>query len=277
MQEPSENMPEVSVVMATFNEAPEVISIAINSILQQTFSNLELLIIDDSTLPETIRAIDEFSEDNRVRIIRSTTRFGFVPALNEGLRQARGQFIARMDGDDISEPTRIEKEVAFLKWHPEITVVGTAMLQINEKGDVISSRSYPSSQIQLRRKAIFRSPIAHPTVMLRRNIVDAGFFYSPDFKKAEDYELWLRLMKNEYIFGNLEEKLLRYRTISNMTQKRNKQQFAYALKAKWKNFDICHPFFSILSLLFGLGLYLAPRNILKILYNIENNNKSNIN
>ncbi|MCL2682472.1 MAG: glycosyltransferase [Bacteroidales bacterium] len=272
MSETANHTPLVSVVMATFNETPEMISTSINSILQQTLRDFELLIIDDSTNTETIQAIDTFAEtDNRIRIIRSTTRFGFVPALNEGLRLAKGKFIARMDGDDISEPTRLEKEVAFFNQYSNIAVVGTFIYLIDEEGKIISSREYPLTKKQIRKKAIFRSPLAHPTVMMRRSLIDDGFFYNPDFKKAEDYELWLRLMRNNYVFGNLNEKLLRYRILTNMTQKRNKQHFFYALKAKWKNFDFGHPLTSTLSVIFGCMIYLSPAFVLRRLYNIENN------
>jgi glycosyltransferase involved in cell wall biosynthesis len=272
MPETANHNPLISVVMAAFNEAPEIIKVSINSILQQTLSDFEFLIVDDSTNTETIEIIDAFAKtDLRIRIVRSVTRFGFVPALNEGLQQAKGKFIARMDSDDISEPTRLEKQVAFFNQFPNVDAVGTAIQLMDETGKIVSSRNYPSTQKQIRRKAIFRNPLAHPTVMMRRHIIDNGFFYDPDFKKAEDYELWLRLMRNNYVFGNSDEKLLRYRITTNMTEKRNKQTFAYALKAKWKNFDLRHPLISTLSVVFGCVVYLTPPFVLYPLYNAENN------
>jgi glycosyltransferase involved in cell wall biosynthesis len=195
-----------------------------------------------------------------------------VGALNEGLRQAKGKYIARMDGDDISEHTRLEKEVDFLVQYPNVAVVGTAIELIDESGKIASSRSYPTTHKQIRRKAIFRCPFAHPTVMMRRNVVDDGFFYNPNFKKAEDYELWLRLMRNKYVFGNLEEKLLQYRIIGDMSQKRNRQHFAYALSAKWRNFDFRYPFMATLSIVFGCILYIMPAFAFRGLYRKENNN-----
>jgi glycosyltransferase involved in cell wall biosynthesis len=272
MSEAANHTPLVSVVMATFNDAAEIVNVSVNSILQQTLNDFEFLIIDDSNNAETIETIDAFAKaDSRIRIIRSAARFGFVAALNEGLKQATGKFVARMDSDDVSEPTRLEKEVAFLNQFPDVDVVGTGIQLIDEKGNVVSSRSYPSTQKQIRRKAIFRSPLAHPTVMMRRRIIDNGFFYDTDFKKAEDYELWLRLMRNNYVLGNLEEKLFRYRITTNMTKKRNRQHFAYALKAKWKNFDLRHPLISTLNVVFGCVIYLAPPFVLHCLYSAENN------
>ena len=101
----------VSVVMATYNEEPEIINKSIKSIQDQTYRNFELLIFDDSTNPETRNAIDAFTEDERIKVFRSPERVGFVKSLNLGLKTAKGKYIARMDGDDIALPIRFEKEV----------------------------------------------------------------------------------------------------------------------------------------------------------------------
>src|SRR5574344_2119427 len=97
------NNPLVTIVMATFNESPEMITKAINSILYQSYKNLELLILDDSTAIDSKNAIDSVvANDTRVKVIRKEQRMGFVPALNEGIRLSKGKYIARMDGDDIA-------------------------------------------------------------------------------------------------------------------------------------------------------------------------------
>ncbi len=268
--EAKENTPEVSVVMATFNESANVISKAIQSIISQTLTNIELLIIDDSRNAETIAAINLFSADPRVKIFRSDNKYGFVPALNEGLRQAKGRYIARMDGDDFSEPERLAKEVDFLDKHSDVAVVGTDIHIINEQGITTSYREYPSDFKQIRKKTIIRSPFAHPSIMMRKEVVKAGFYYDEGYKKAEDYELWLRLLKNKYRFANINEKLLRYRVSECMEKKRNKQHFRYALKAKWKNFDFRHFGFSCCALFTGCVIYLMPDSLFRVLYRREN-------
>jgi glycosyltransferase involved in cell wall biosynthesis len=197
MQEASIHKPLVSVIMATYNSDFLTIVKSVHSILDQTLTDIELLLIDDSTDARSIMTIDTFERKHpQVRVIRSHTRLGFVPALNEGLRQAKGQFIARMDADDIAELTRLEKEVAFLNAHPDIAVVGTAIQLIDKNDQIVSSRSYPLSQNEIRKEAIVRCPLAHPTVLMRRQIVDEGYLYDETFKRSEDYELWLRLMKH---------------------------------------------------------------------------------
>ena len=135
------NRPLVSVVMPAFNERPDMITDAINSILQQTYDNIELHIFDDSTKDETRTAIDNFASDPRVNIHRSPERVGFIKSLNLGLEAATGMYIARMDGDDFSHPDRFEKEVAFLEANPDVMVVGGQMNIMDENGQITSSRS----------------------------------------------------------------------------------------------------------------------------------------
>ena len=139
----------ISVILATFNEPPDMIKKSIKSILEQTFTDFELLIYDDSTNAETISAIDSFKYDERVKIFRSTVKKGFVVSLNEGLSAAKGKYIARMDGDDISLPDRLEKEYVYLENNKKVFVVGGNMDIIDENDNVISSRKYPTDGLRL--------------------------------------------------------------------------------------------------------------------------------
>ena len=179
----------VSVVMATFNEPVEMIEGAIGSILNQTYQNIELLIFDDSTKPDTIASIDKIAlSDARVSVHRFSERKGFVESLNEGLKLAKGEYIARMDGDDFSLPERIKKEVDFLLDNPSIAVVGGQMDIMNESGKVISHRSYPKGGVSLWLFSCIRNPLAHPTIMMRRELVDRGYRYNEKLKMSEDLD-----------------------------------------------------------------------------------------
>lgn len=263
--------PLVSVVMATFNEPVRYITESIESILNQTYTNLELLICDDSTNQDTIATIDKFAEaDPRVRIIRKPTRMGFVPALNEGLRAARGEFIARMDGDDISLPDRFEKELAFLITNPEIAIVGGGMNIIDAEGQMTSNRSYPSGGIQLKRWAMMRNPLGHPTVMFRKFILKSEVGYDETQKMAEDLEFWLRLMRKGYRLANLSETVLNYRVLGDQAQKR-KAQWTYNAKARRKNFTLKMPIFSIGSVAASTIYTLLPQFVIRKIYSKENN------
>ncbi len=201
----------VSVVMATFNEPVEMIEGAIGSILNQTYQNIELLIFDDSTKPDTIASIDKIAlSDARVSVHRFSERKGFVESLNEGLKLAKGEYIARMDGDDFSLPERIKKEVDFLLDNPSIAVVGGQMDIMNESGKVISHRSYPKGGVSLWLFSCIRNPLAHPTIMMRRELVDRGYRYNEKLKMSEDLDFWLRLLNDDYKVANLEDTVRSY-------------------------------------------------------------------
>lgn len=264
--------PVVSVVMATFNESAEIIKKSIESILNQTFTNFELLIIDDSTKEETKMVIDSFSEDVRVRVIRGKKRIGFAKGLNLGFSQAKGQYIARIDGDDISIKNRLELQVNYLKKHPNISVVGGSMYIINETDQIISKRKYPTSKLMLKCFSTFRNPLAHPTVMIRKVCVDKGFYYDESFCKAEDLELWLRLQKNGYHIANMPIFLINYRICGDLSLKRTSDNWVYNLKARTKNFSRKDPLFSIIGIIISFVYTKLPKTIIRATYNKENNN-----
>ncbi len=270
-----QNEPLISVIMATFNEPKQFIEESISSILNQTYRNLELLIADDSTNEETVKVIDGFaSKDDRVIVIRKKERMGFVNALNEALHQAKGEYIARMDGDDISLPNRFDIQIKYASTHSEVDVFGGDMYIINEVGDVKSERHYPVKQESIEKMFVFRSPFAHPTLMFKRDIIDSGFYYNPNYKKAEDVDFLMRLYKNGYVFGNTGEKLLRYRVVGDLHNKRSKDQWAYNHKARSENFIWSKPFFSIASWFISLVYMYAPSFIVSLFYKRENKRKT---
>lgn len=269
-----QDKPMVSVIMATFNEPKLFIEASIASILNQTYSNLELLIADDSTNPETVKVINDFAaSDSRVIVIRKAERMGFVNALNEALHLAKGDLIARMDGDDISVPQRFEIQLRYAAGHPEVDVFGGDMDIIDENNEKKSERHYPTTPAAIQRKFIFRSPFAHPTLMFKRKIIDAGFHYNPNYKKAEDIDFLMRLYKNGYAFGNTGEKLLRYRVVGNLQIKRSRDQWIYNHKARSENFIWSKPLFSSASWFASLLYQYVPESLVTYIYKRENTDK----
>ncbi|MDR3133379.1 MAG: glycosyltransferase [Prevotellaceae bacterium] len=265
--------PLISVVMATFNEPPEYITQSIQSILNQTLGDFELLLIDDSTNPDTMATIDGLAQsDSRIKLIREKQRIGFVRALNVGLKQAQGIYIARMDGDDISLPRRFELQVAYMETHPDIAVVGGAMDIMNKKGEIVSHRNYATTSFGIRLFALMRNPLAHPSIMMRQQLVENGFCYDETFNKTEDMELWLRLMKKGYKISNIPNALILYRIIDNIADKRIGDNFKYAYKARTKNFSWRYPLWSLTSLLIAKIYTLLPKKIVTTAYKIENKN-----
>lgn len=264
-------VPFVSVIMATFNESAGIINKAIESIINQTFSNFELIIIDDSTNQETKQVIDSFLSDSRVRVIREKKRIGFAKGLNMGFSQAKGQLIARMDGDDISLKNRLELQVNYLMKHPKISVVGGSMYIIDETDQIISYRKYPTSGFLFRILSTYRTPLAHPTVMLRQECVEKGFFYDESFFRAEDLELWLRLEKNGFNLANMKNFLLKYRVCGDLSNKRTNDHWLYNHKARVKNFSFRNPIFSLVSIFVSFTYTVMPDFIIKAIYRKENN------
>ena len=264
--------PTISVIMATFNEPPEMVSQSIESVLNQSFSDFELLIFDDSTNRATVSAIDRFAYDSRVKVYRSENRVGFVASLNKGLELAGGKYIARMDGDDIALPERFKLEYDFLEHNSEYAVVGGSLNIVNSDNEIVSYRKYPKCGFKLFIHSCVRSPLAHPTVMMRREIVDAGFRYDETLERSEDLDLWLRLINAGYKIANLSDAVLNYRVLDNFGDKRSSDiQRRYTYKVRKNNFSWRRPLFSVCSVICGWLLAHLPVNFIKKLYKIENN------
>lgn len=267
----SRKLPLISVVMPAFNERPDMIAGAIKSVLQQTYSSFELHIFDDSTNEETKAAINAFCPDPRVNIHRSAERVGFVKSLNLGLEVSKGQYIARMDGDDFSRPERFEKEVAYLENHPDVMVVGGQINIMDENGRITSSRTYPTGGTILSLFSCVRNPLAHPTVMMRREVVDKGYRYDESLKMSEDLDFWLRLMNDGYRIANLPDIVLDYRVMGNFLEKRSSDvQRNIMAQVRRKNFDRRHPVHSVLSAFSGWLFTHVPRSTIDRAYQNEN-------
>lgn len=264
--------PLVSVVMATFNETPDMVGKAIESILNQTYTNLELFILDDSTNELTRNKIDSYLIDERVKVIRSENRMGFVPALNKGLSLTSGKYVARMDGDDISLSDRFEKQVAFLEENGDVFVLGGQMNIINENDEVTSERKYPIGKRQILKYELFRCPIAHPTAMFRHELLEKGFKYDENLKRAEDLNLWLSIQKAGYRIENLNEKLLNYRVCGSLAQKRGREQWKNNYRIRKRNFNKRQFFFSVASCFIAFCYLLIPNYLFNIYYIKENKN-----
>ena len=166
----------------------EYLRLAIKSCLEQTFHNFELLIIANGSKSAEITAavMNWYGEDPRLRIFTTEVRH-LVFSLNLGLHHARGDLIARMDGDDISKPERLERQVSFMLNHPEVAVLGTCFNIIDEQGNEQLQVNQPLTNKEIRKKMFFSNPFCHPTIMFRRDVVlNAGGYLGS--LHAEDYD-----------------------------------------------------------------------------------------
>jgi glycosyltransferase involved in cell wall biosynthesis len=205
-------IPKLSVIMPIYN-TEKYLRLAIDSILTQTFTDFELIIIDDASTDSSL-AVAESYRDPRIKVIRNDRNQGVRVTANQGHRLARAEYVARMDGDDISLPDRFKLQVDFLDAHPHIAVVGGQSIKIDTQGHKVAEyrRILPTDFASLRWYAGYECPFVNPTVMYRNPIIWGklnGFDESVTF--AEDYHLWIRLLSQNFIAHNLPDTLIEYR------------------------------------------------------------------
>lgn len=205
--------PEVTVLLPVYNGAP-YLEETLESILAQTFTNFELLVIDDGSTDGSRGILERFAaRDARVRLVSRENR-GLIATLNQGLALSRADIIARMDADDIALPRRFERQVGFMKSHPGVDVCGTALV-FHETGE---EKYLPEESAALQALTLFNTPVFHPTVIMRKASVLAVGGYASTAPCAEDYDLWERMLRAGSRFANLREVLLRYRVHPEMNR-----------------------------------------------------------
>ena len=200
--------PAVTVLMAVYNGA-DYLQEAIDSVLSQTFANFELLIVDDGSIDATPEILKN-CRDVRLRVIRFAENKGLVAALNAGVDEARAELIARMDGDDVCEPERLQRQVLFMKDQPEVVLLGTSFTYIDSKNTSFRTRVLLTDRNLLFQRLLTVNQFCHPSVVMRTQAVKAVGGYRALIGPAEDYDMWLRLAEMGEI-ANLSESLLRYR------------------------------------------------------------------
>ena len=201
--------PLVSVIMPSYN-SKKYIKKAIDSVLEQTYSNFELIIVDGNSTDGTLDILDEYKkQDRRIKVIQDEGR-GIGAALQLGCQIASGKFIARMDSDDIAINTRFEKQLKIFHSIPNLILVASPVIYINED-DSIVGYSFPYTNKRIIQEKVYL--IAHPTVMMKKDVYVKAGGYQP-LLRAEDYFLWnrMRLMGEFYIF---KEPLIKYRLLQD--------------------------------------------------------------
>lgn len=217
--------PLISVIMPVYNCEPYV-GDAVQSILRQTFEDFELIIIDDASTDRTLQIIKDI-HDERITIIEKPQNTGYTNSLNLGLQLARGKYIARMDGDDVSLPERFKKQVDFFQTNPEIVLCGSWIETLDGKRLI----RLPVRHDEIGIAFLEINPFAHSAVMFKKEIMEEnGLSYHSDLEPAEDYALWIEFFKLGQV-ANLPEVLVRYREFAQQvsvlrkdTQENNSQK-----------------------------------------------------
>jgi len=194
--------------MAVYN-GEKYLRQAVESILHQTFTDFEFIIVDDGSTDTTPAILDAYRDPRIVRL-RNVRNLGLAGALNRGLEVARGRYIARQDADDLSYPTRLEQEVAFLEAHPQVGLLGTAYDVIDAEGHWVGRVSPPTDNETLQRALVRRNCFGHGSVMMQRLVVKQVKGYEESFSAAEDRDLWLQLAERAHL-ANLAEPLYAWR------------------------------------------------------------------
>ena len=225
------DLPLVSILMPAYN-CEKYIAEAIRSMLSQTFSDFEFLIINDGSTDRTGKIIHSF-EDNRIKIINNQTNVGIVSSLNNGIKLAQGELIARMDADDWSYPFRLAKQVALLKDNPEIGVCGST-ISLWDGVDVVGNWVYPTNDDEIKANLFLKCSFAHPTVMYRKSLFSKNSLsYKAEFFPAEDYELWTKMARITN-FHNFKDPLLKYRrSEAQISTTKNKDQDNVTFAIAW--------------------------------------------
>jgi len=213
--------PAISVAMSVYNNA-DYLALAIESILAQTHRDFEFLILNDGSTDASGSIIDSYAaRDSRIRPIHRENK-GLITSLNQLVAESRAPLIARMDGDDISQPERFARQLAFLNAHPDYGVVGTWTRDIDGKGEVfpLSGADHPTDHEGFLR-AIESGPLlCHPSAMIRRALLVQVGGYHAAFKHCEDYDLWLRLAGITRLCS-IPERLVHYRHTDSQVSNRH--------------------------------------------------------
>lgn len=245
---------------------------AIESILNQTLPPLQIVLVEDGPLNDDLyKIISDFKErlPELFTIVKLEKNVGLGAALNEGLKATKHELVARMDTDDICYPDRFEKQLAFMNQYPEISVLGTAIQEFNQKPkDLNQFRTLPTTVEELLKFAKFRNPLNHPSVMFRKShVIEVGSYKS--MMLFEDYYLWVRMLLKGFKIANLAEPLLHFRIGNDMVGRRSgyeylKKEITFLRNIKALGFISSKEY--LISIVCKSPLRLLPKSVLSFLY-----------
>jgi glycosyltransferase involved in cell wall biosynthesis len=204
-------LPLVSVILPAYN-CEKYIAASVASIIEQVYDNFELIIINDGSTDHTATILHSIT-DQRVRVINNEVNKGLIYSLNRAIDESKGEYIARMDADDLAANDRIEKQVHWLLHHPDTAVVGTFIKVIDENGDKKADWKLDRATFSakaIRKAMATENCMAHPTIMARADVLKK-YMYSASQKNIEDYDLWLRMLADGLVIDKVPQPLLYYR------------------------------------------------------------------
>jgi len=228
------NDPKLTVLLPIYNVAP-YLDQAIESVLSQTFKDFEFLIIDDGSTDDSVAIVEKYT-DSRIKLVKHTVNKGLIATLNEGLALAKGEYIARIDGDDLwSSPDKLQMQFSYLHAHSDCVLIGTAATAIDADGHFLYNMLVPITDEDIQLKMLATNCFFHPSVVFNKKVaLELGGFLTSDLY-VEDYSLWLR-MGRTHTLSNIDKPLLSYRVhTSGVTFKNNLIQARNSLKVVKEN------------------------------------------
>ncbi len=206
---------------------------AIESILQQSYTNFDLILIDDASTDGSKEILATYAAaDSRIIPIYNEENIGLTKNLNKAISLSKSDYIARMDADDIALPTRLEKQVNFLNSKRDIDLVGSAAIDIDESGREIQLRRSPKTHDEIIALLPKANPMTHSTVMFRKDKFEKIGFYNESYRTTQDYEMWFRAAGYGLKFHNLEDILLHYRMDNNYHKRKSFKYRLYDCKLR---------------------------------------------
>lgn len=259
---------KVSVVLGAYN-AEKYLALAVESILRQSFGDFELILIDDKSTDSSAGIMKRYAgQDPRVVVLENEENLGLTKSLNRGLAVAKGEYIARMDGDDIALPHWLENQVRFLDTHPDYTFVSCIGRYIDENGREEQLRHFPETNEEIYAMMPKVDAVMHPGVVFRKADVAKIGNYCEDYRVVQDYDLWFRAMAAGYKFYNFQEPLVLFRRNDTYNARKSRAYRMVDFQVRKKGYKLNRvPFYKYVYLLIPLALaYIPPRVMDKFFY-----------
>lgn len=264
---------EYSVLMTVYGkDNPQYFKHALLSMIKQSKTPDEIVLVKDGLVPRGIQdVIDETDKKypNIIVQIQLPKNLGLGLALNEGIKKCKNELIARMDSDDISMPTRCEKQIGEFEKNPQLDIIGCPVIEfVNKPRNVVGKRNVPLDNESIYRYCRKRDPFNHPTVMYRKSKVEEAGYYS-DLRKNQDTDLWIKMLSKGAICANYPEYLLRFRFDENTYKKRkNWLNTKLLIEIRWKAFrsGFCS-FIDFLEVaVMQMAIYILPIQFQEFIY-----------
>lgn len=265
--------------MSTYHrETPSNLNAALESIWsKQTLRPTEIILVEDGVLGEALEdtIVRWEKSDCPLVVLRNMHHSGLAECLNQAIEKAHGEYIVRMDSDDISYEDRFAKQVAYLEAHPKVDILGGSLLEFNDEGTLFYQRNYPATHEAVLDGMYKASPVGHPSVMFRRKVFDYGLRYRNAFSMCEDVSLWFDAVAEGFIINNLQEPILHFRRTPETISRRGRikavgefRAYQEGITKVYGHFS-SHKIFSYLRLLFRL----MPSWLIRCLYSSKIRNK----